>query len=124
MAIFAVLSVMNWQDVPSSVDIPRFDGPQLWLLAVVSFGVGDVVTTIVGLRMGGVSELNPVAAYFFQYSPVGALLVLKSIAFGIGYLFWVWTPRPHCLGAPLGLITVGVPVTAWNLHTLLRVFLL
>lgn len=124
ISIFIVFPFMHWQDVPSSVDIRRFDGPQLWLLAAVSFGLGDVVTTIIGFRMAGVYELNPIASSLFQYSSVGALLALKTGAFGIGYIVWVWTPRPQCLGAPLALITVGVPVTVWNLHTLLRVSLL
>jgi hypothetical protein len=115
---------MQWREVPSAVDIPRFDGPQLWLLAAASFGFGDLLTTLIGLKMGGVKELNPLSAYLFQYSPVRAMLVLKSIAFGVGYLIWVCIPRPHCLAAPLGLIAVGVPVTVWNLHVLLRVLIL
>lgn len=106
-----------------SVDVHRLDALQLWLLAGFFFGFSDVVTTLIGLRMAGVYELHPLAGGLLQYPSFAAMIVPKSIVFGICYMLWKWTPRPHCLGVPLGLMTVGVLVTTWNLHILLRAIL-
>lgn len=114
---------MHWRGLIGSVDFPRLSGTQLWLLAVFSFGFGDMVTTIVGLRMAGVTELHPISSYLFQYSTLGAIIGLKTIVFGIGYVLWKCTPRPDRLAVPLGVITVGVPVTAWNLYMLFHTLL-
>lgn len=111
---------MRWLDLSPLIAAPGLSGVHLWLLAGLSFGFGDAVTTIVGLRVTGVYEMHPIAAYLFQYSTLGTIIVLKTIVFGICYVLWKRTPRPHRLGVPLGLITVGVPVTAWNLHVLLQ----
>lgn len=114
---------MHWRELIPSVDVPRLNALQLWVLVGLSFGLGDVVTTIVGLRLAGVYELQLIAASLFQYSVLGAMLVLKSIVFGSCFVLWTWTPRPHRFGVPLGLITLGVLVTTWNLHILLRAIL-
>jgi hypothetical protein len=114
---------VHWHESIPSVDVPRLDALQLWLVAVLCFGVGDVVTTSIGLGLAGVVEAHPVAGSLFQYPPLGVMVALKSVVFGVCYALWAWTPRPHCLGVPLGLALVGVLVTAWNLHVLFHVLL-
>ena len=104
-----------------SVDVNALDDVQLWLIAVLVFAIGDVVTTSLGLWLPGVTELHPVAASFFQYSVFWGMVVLKSIAFGSCYLLWGWTPQPYCVGVPLGLVVLGVGVTGWNIRVLLLV---
>lgn len=117
------LSVGMSQQRPGSISsraTSGLDDAQLWLIAVLFFGVGDVVTTSLGLWLPGVTETHPVAAYFFQHSVLGGMVVLKGIALGSCYLLWRLTPHPHCVGVPLGLVVLGVVITVWNAHILLR----
>lgn len=86
-----------------------------WVAAILLFGVGDVVTTSVGLGIGGLSEIGPFTAPLLQQYGLGAMVGLKLAAFGGFYLLWRTVPRPHCAGVPLGLALLGASVTAWNL---------
>lgn len=96
----------------------RLGRSQIWLLAVLFFGVGDVVTTGLGIGMLGVTEAGPVTAPLVRQYGLGVLPVLKVAVFGAGYLLWKTVPRPHCVGVPLGLTVVGISATGWNLHVL------
>jgi hypothetical protein len=114
-----VLPFPSLQSVERSGPAP----PTPWLAAVLLFGVGDVVTTGVGLGTAGVAEANPVAARLFAWSALGGMIVLKGTVFGVGYALWRRVPHPHCTGVPVGLAAVGAFVTAWNLSVLLRAVL-
>ena len=89
---------------------------RLWLMACIFFGVGDVVTTSIGVGIGGVTESNPFVAPLLQQYGVSALSALKLGMMGGCYLVWRQLSRPHCVGIPLGLAIVGVSITMWNLH--------
>lgn len=112
---------MHWREFTSPLEVPRLDAVQMWLIAGFFFGLGDIATTVVGLELVGAYELFPIAASLFQYSTLGAMILLKSTMFGICYVLWKWTPRPYWFGVPLGLLLVGVFVTTWNLHIIFRV---
>mgnify|MGYP006275828315 FL=1 len=86
----------------------------LWLLAVGFFGVGDLVTTAVGLRLSGVVEAGPLVGPLIDRYGVGSLFVLKSLALAGSYGVWRVVPAPHRIGVPLGLAVLGVAVTGWN----------
>lgn len=90
--------------------------PGLWLIACFFFGVGDVVTTGVGVGIVGVAESNPFITTLLQQYGFSALGALKLGTLGGCYFVWRHLSRPHCVGIPLGLAVVGVSVTAWNLH--------
>lgn len=94
---------------------------ELWLIALVAFGIGDVVTTMVGLSAGHLAEVGPFVAPVIDEYGVAALVVLKTAAFGIAGMLWWYTPRPHAVGVPLGLASLGVLVTGWNAYLLLIV---
>lgn len=91
----------------------------LWLYSVVFFGLGDLLTTSLGLGPGGAVEINPVAASVSQQFGFGAMIALKLATLGGCYAIWQVTPRPHRDGIPLGLASLGVLVTSWNLHVLM-----
>ncbi|MBX0297864.1 DUF5658 family protein [Haloarcula nitratireducens] len=91
----------------------------VWALAIVLFGLGDILTTGIGLRIGGVVETNPIPRLFFHHSVLGAMGALKLAAFGGFYVLWKLVPRPHSLGVPLGLAILGGIVTSWNLRVIL-----
>lgn len=98
----------------NSRPLVRISPPWLWLGAVLFFGVGDVVTTAVGLSVPGVVEADPIARPLLREFGLAALLALKAAAFGACYLGWAIVPRPYCRGVPLGLAGLGLVVTAWN----------
>ena len=115
----AVVQFVVWPESVPSIGVGSLDDAQLWLIAVLFFGIGDMVTTSLGLWLPGVIELHPIAAYAFQHSVVWAMAVLKGIVFASCYLLWRWTPRTYCVGVPLGLVILGVLITVWNFHVLL-----
>lgn len=91
----------------------------LWLWSVLFFGVGDLLTTGIGLGPGGAIEINPVAAAFGHQFGLEAMVAVKVGTLGACYAIWQVTPHPLRDGIPLGLTAVGVLVTAWNLNVLL-----
>jgi len=90
---------------------------RLWLLAVLFFGVGDTVTTAVGLGLPGVREVGLFRSVITTHGLV-AIVGLKLATFAVCYLLWRAVPRPHAVGVPLGLVLLGVPVTGWNVVVL------
>lgn len=92
---------------------------RLWVLALLTFGVGDVVTTWLGLRISGVVEVGPVTTPIVQRYGIAAILGLKGLVFAGGFLAWRLLPPPHRVGIPLGVAVVGVAVTCWNAVVLL-----
>jgi hypothetical protein len=106
------------RDVPAPVLTTPAAGTEraLWLFAVLTFGVGDLATTAVGLAAPGVVEGNPLAVALLERSTLGALVALKGGFLLAAFAAWRVVPAPHRVGIPLGLATVGVAVTGWNLH--------
>lgn len=90
----------------------------LWLVAVAFFAVGDVATTAVGLASGRVAEAGPVVGALVDRHGVAALVALKAGTLGGCYLLYRTVPRPHGVGVPLAMATLGVVVTGWNLAVL------
>ncbi len=88
--------------------------PTLWLLAVASFGVGDLVTTAVGLRLSGVVEAGPLVGPLIDRYGVGSLFVLKLLTIAVSYGVWRVLPTTSRVGIPLGLAVLGIVVTGWN----------
>lgn len=99
-------------------------GPLLWAMAVVFFGAGDLFTTSLGLASGAVAEGGPVMATVIDHLGLFGMAPMKFLAIGLAYLVWRVTPRPQAHAVPLGLATVGVVVTLWNLQLLSVVGLL
>lgn len=109
---------MNEWATPRLVARPAVRRERVWIAAVLLFGVGDVVTTSVGLATGGVAEIGPATAPLIAAYGLGAMLAVKLLAFGVFFLLWRVVPRPHCAGVPVGLALLGLAVTAWNLVVL------
>lgn len=87
---------------------------ELWVIAIVFFGIGDAVTTGMGLSSGHLVEAGPIAALVIRHFGVAALVGLKIAAFGVCFTLWLLVSRPSAVGVPLGIATFGVIVTAWN----------
>lgn len=88
---------------------------QVWVVAILLYGIGDTATTLWGLSVGGVAEAGPVAKPLIEAYGPRALLLVKAVVFGSFYLVWVMLRTPGRIAVPLALALVGGVVTAWNL---------
>jgi len=87
----------------------------LWGGAFLLYGVGDTVTTTVGLATGGVAEAGPVAAPLLEAYGVVALPAVKAVVFALFFVVWLALRRPGRGAVPLALAVVGGLITVWNL---------
>jgi len=88
--------------------------PALWLVAIAFYGVGDLVTTVIGLRISGIIEAGPLVGPLIDQYGVMSLFVLKFLTIGVSYGVRQVIPTTHRTGIPLGLAVLGVAVTGWN----------
>lgn len=88
---------------------------QVWVVAILLYGIGDTATTLWGLSAGGVAEAGPVAKPLIEAYGPRALLLVKAVVFGSFYMVWVMLRTPGRIAVPLALALVGGVVTAWNL---------
>jgi hypothetical protein len=88
---------------------------QLWVAAVLLYGVGDTVATLWGLSTPNVAEGGPIAGpALTAFGPLG-LIGLKCIVLAAFYLVWRSVRTPGRVALPLALAVTGVVVTGWNL---------
>lgn len=111
-------AVMDHSTGVTSIDLLVGLTPWLWVTSLVFFGLGDLLTTVVGLQTRMVVEVSPLVAEAVSVHGLGVLPSLKLAAFGLCFLLWKVVPRPHNVGVPLALAVIGVGVTLWNLVVL------
>lgn len=93
----------------------RLAQPWLWVTAVVAFGIGDVVTTTVGLSMVGVHEAGPLTSVLIDRHGLFGMIAVKTAVLGVFYACWTVLPEQKRVGIPLGLALLGLGVVWWNL---------
>lgn len=86
----------------------------LWLLAILTYVIGDLVTTAVGLRYTSLQETSPIARHLLDRFGSVVLAGLKLGGLGLFAGLWRLLPRPVSHGVPLGLTLIGCVVTLWN----------
>ncbi|MFB6298996.1 MAG: hypothetical protein ABEH65_01910 [Halobacteriales archaeon] len=96
---------------------------ELWLLAIVFFGIGDLVTTQIGLTTEYIIETGPLIASIIREHGLPAMFGLKTATFVVCSGIYTVAPKPHQVGVPLGLAVFGILVTFWNI-VLLTVIIL
>lgn len=92
---------------------------QLWLVTLLFFCVGDLVTTHAGLSLPGIVEAGPVVGPVLREYGLVAMLGLKGATVVLCYGLYRAVPEPQSLGVPLGMAALGVAVTGWNLVIIL-----
>ncbi|MEA1930749.1 MAG: hypothetical protein U9O06_04275 [Euryarchaeota archaeon] len=95
---------------------------QWWILAVLLYGVGDYVTTVLAVRRADVIEANPavVALLSDQPGPLGFGL-LKGGALVVCFLgFLAISESPIAIGVPVGIALLGGLVTLSNAAMIVR----
>jgi len=103
---------MSLTNAEARVSIPSHFG--LWTLALLLFVAGDTLTTAYGLSVGLV-ESNPAPAHIIEaYGHWGMVAVKALFVSVVGVAYMRIRPRTAAVGIPLGLISVGGIVTAYN----------
>ena len=92
---------------------------ELWIITVLFFVVGDILTTLVGLLRGGVAEVGPLVAPLMSEYGLLVMVPMKLLALLVCLVLWRLAPAPHSSGVPLGLAVFGVLVTGWNAGVIL-----
>ena len=101
------------------------DGELLWGLAVLVYGLGDLLSTLAGIRMGA-REGNPLPAALIDLAPgfleAALLLTIWKAATMLVFVGFAWRlPSKYAVAVPLGLSVVGIAVVGWNASVLLSV---
>lgn len=104
-----------------SVDYLHALTPHLWVLVIIFFGLGDLVTTGIGLGFHRVIEVGPVAAIAVDSYGFRALVPMKLLTICLCVALWKVTPPPEDVGVPLGLAALGLLVTLRNAYVLVEV---
>lgn len=91
----------------------------LWLVALLFYGVGDTVTTLLGYRHRTVAEVGPLASAAIDAVGLPGLLVLKVGFLGLCFGGWAVLQTPGRVGIPSALAVAGVAITGWNVVMLL-----
>ncbi|ELZ12740.1 hypothetical protein C479_03855 [Halovivax asiaticus JCM 14624] len=86
----------------------------LWVIAILFYGVGDTITTGLGLWGTEAMEIGPIVAPLVDWhGPVG-LLVVKVTTLSGFYVLWHVMSTPKRVAIPFALAFVGTVVTGWN----------
>lgn len=111
----------RWDTVEANPVLPTNLPVNLWILAFATYGIGDFLTTIIGLSTGHLVEVSPIVIPVMERFGLAAMVGLKAAVFGITGLIWWYTPYPDSLGVPIGLSVMGILVTVWNTYLIMSV---
>ena len=100
-------------------------GELLWGLAVLVYGVGDLLSTLVGIRLGA-REGNPLPAALIDLAPgfleAALLLTVWKAVTILAFVGFAWRlPSEYAVAVPIGLSLIGIAVVGWNASVLLSV---
>lgn len=93
-----------------------------WFAAILTYGLGDTVTTLGGLHFADVAEVGPVAGPAIESFGGFGLIVIKLVLFAIGGAVAYLISRPTRVAIPVALTLVGGIVTVWNTIIILLSF--
>lgn len=89
----------------------------LWTIAVLAFGLGDILTTGLFLSNGMNFEGNPFAATLFDQFGLWIMLPWKTAVFAAFAMLYRLAPDKIQIGIPLGLALFGTVLTMWNIYS-------
>ncbi|WP_157532990.1 DUF5658 family protein [Haloferax profundi] len=95
----------------------------LWVGAFVFYGLGDYITTLVGLRHESVEERVPLLRYLIGPKPsaTGLIFVKISSLSVCASLYMLLASHPHRWFIPAVLVVLGVAAVVNNLLIIKRV---
>jgi hypothetical protein len=109
---------MEHETTHQPIERLQCERPILWLGAIALFGVGDVLTTGIGLGLEGIREAGPLTSVVIERYGLFSMVVTKAGILCGGYALWRVAPRPSRVGIPLGLTVLGIVVIGWNLSVI------
>ncbi|AFK17900.1 hypothetical protein E6P09_03895 [Haloferax mediterranei ATCC 33500] len=94
----------------------------LWGAATLAYGLGDYLTTVLGVRMAGVQEGNPIVRLISGGDPgPGSFAVLKLVSVALFFAaYWILRPGFTRLVVPAALTLLGTVVTVRNVRIIRR----
>jgi len=92
---------------------------RLWAGAILTFGIGDIVTTFIGVQYTQAYEAHPITHIAFQMYGLQVMLLGKFIVFAVAFIFWVKMRRELSWLLPLCLCIFGIIITSWNTYVIL-----
>lgn len=112
---------------PIATEQPSLDWPSLpsvahwaWAAALLTYGLGDVTTTAIGLSVGA-TEMNPVIGEVLAAFGIAGFVGVKAIEFGAGYAIYRRAPGRYAVAVPVYIAAVGAFAVAWNLQIFVEV---
>lgn len=91
----------------------------LWGMAIAFYGVGDTITTIIGVRSTGVAEGGPLVLKVLETGGEPAFVLYKILLVGAFFGVWRAVSGPTRDSIPVVLTILGVIVTGWNTYVIL-----
>lgn len=92
----------------------------VWSGAVLTFGIGDLATTYIGLQIDGIYEMSPTATMMLQSGGYSNLIIAKSFALIILIAVYKTVDEDWMVVVPISLILFGVFITLWNLRIIIN----
>lgn len=89
-----------------------------WFAAIFWYGLGDSVSTLVGLQYADVAEIGPVAGPVMESFGTGGLIGIKLLFFAVTGTAWYLLTRPTRVAIPIAITIVGTAVTVWNVFVI------
>lgn len=91
----------------------------MWYTSLATFGVGDVVTTYIGMKQRGVEEGHPLLDAVIEDSGVAGMVGMKAMAFALAGAAYSQVSEDHRIGIPIGLTLLGSYATIHNTRTIM-----
>ncbi|AAQ13728.1 hypothetical protein [His 1 virus] len=86
-----------------------------WHSAIATFGIGDTVTTIIGLSMAGIYEANPAANTILGELGLFGIIAAKVLYFGLMYIIVKSMPEHSRKYGPITITVLGTLICLWNI---------
>lgn len=107
--------------VTDSISIPSLAEASIdelvWLGAVATYGLGDVLTTALFLSMEMNHESHPVVASAIGDLGLWILLPWKLAVLAAFVALYRFSPEDVRIGVPVGLLLLGSLIVAWNTYS-------
>lgn len=87
------------------------ENKNLWIVAVIFFGIMDLVTTTIGLNIC-INEYQPIMRYLINNYTILSMYLLKFIV--MGFFYEIHKYLPYNIGVPIGLSILGILITINN----------
>ena len=90
---------------------------RLWAMALLTFGLGDLLTTAAFLIAELNHEGNPLAVAAIDHFGLWILVPWKLAIFAVFVGLYRLAPESTRVGVPLGLALFGSLLSAWNIYS-------